>query len=182
MKKSCLFLDRDGVINKKLPGAYITHPTEFEFLPGAQKAIADLREHFSRIVIVTNQQGIGKGLMTENDLQKVHDFMIAGLEEYGASIDAIYYCPELAGPDNQCRKPNIGMPLQAFRDFQDIRFKDSVIAGDSPSDMEMGYRCGMYTVCIRSHKEYKAKDFGKYRPHEVFGSLAEWAASTKKDL
>ena len=182
MKKSCLFLDRDGVINKKIPGAYVTHPSEFVFLPGAQNAIAALRSYFSRIVVVTNQQGIGKGLMLESDLKKVHDFMIAGLTEYGGSLDGIYFCPELAGPDNHCRKPNIGMALQAFEEFPDIRFKESVIVGDSPSDMEMGYRCGMHTVRIISHNEYKSKDFGKFPPHESCASLEEWASSLKKDL
>ena len=67
-----LFLDRDGVINRRLPGAYVQHWDQFEFLPGVLPALSILANYFAHLIIVTNQQGIGKGLMTESDLQKIH--------------------------------------------------------------------------------------------------------------
>ena len=86
-----LFLDRDGVINVKLDERYVQNPTEFEFIPGAEKAIALLSTIFKRILIVTNQQGIGKGLMTENDLNFLHDYMITVLAKSKGRIDKVYF-------------------------------------------------------------------------------------------
>jgi len=174
MKKSCLFLDRDGVINRKLPDAYVRKTDEFEFLPGVPDAIRIARQHFDRIVVVTNQQGIAKGIMSVNDLENVHDHMLEGLLKANARLDAIYFCPDLAGPDATCRKPDIGMVLQAVQDFPDIELKHSVIAGDSPADLKLGERCGMFTVLVRSHQDYSASDFEGCRFDAETDSLLEW--------
>ena len=177
MKKSCLFLDRDGVINRKLPDAYVRTPEEFDFLPGVPEAVRMAREYFHRIIVVTNQQGIGKGIMSIEELENVHACMIDGLQLAGASLDAIYFCPELSGPDAMCRKPNIGMVLQAFQDFPDILLNESVIAGDSPTDMKLGERCGMSTVLIRSHQDYQESDFKECRIDKESPSLHDWIRS-----
>ncbi len=143
-----LFLDRDGVINTRLMGDYVKNVEEFEFLPGVLEAIAKMTSIFGRIVVVTNQQGIGKGLMTENDLAEVHSYMQNEVVKAGGKIDKVYYCPELESKKAACRKPNTGMAEEARKDFPEIDFKRSIMVGDSISDMEFGKRVGMLTVFI----------------------------------
>ena len=139
-----MFLDRDGVLNRLRRDDYVKCPDELEVLPGVKEAMDVLRQRFAHVFIVTNQQGVRKGLMTEEDLAAVHRKLI---EEIGF-IDHIYYCPELQSAHSFNRKPNIGMALQARRDYPDIRLKESVMVGDSASDMLFGRRAGMTTVLI----------------------------------
>jgi len=148
-----LFLDRDGVINRRIPGAYVADSEEFEFLPGVLDALRFFADVFDKIVIVTNQQGIGKGLMTEAQLSGVHAHMQKQIEQSGGRIDAIYYCPYLAKDNPDCRKPNIGMALQAQADFPEIDFQKSIIVGDSVTDMEFGLKLKMKTVFIQTKPE-----------------------------
>ena len=143
-----LFLDRDGVINKKLDGDYVKKVGEFVFLEGALEAITRFSSFFQRVLVVTNQQGIGKGIMTHEDLRQVHSFMEKGVKAAGGKLDKIYYCPELAAHNAPCRKPNTGMAEQAQKDFPEINFQKSIMIGDSPSDIEMGKRLKMLTVYI----------------------------------
>lgn len=150
-----LFLDRDGVLNVLRPNDYVKCPDELEILPGVKEAIILLRRHYDLILIVTNQQGIGKGLMTEADLTAVH----AKLQEcLGNTIDRIYYCPELERAHSFRRKPNIGMALQARHDFPDIKLKESVMIGDSRTDMLFGRRCGMTTVLVGDNSDVALSD------------------------
>lgn len=142
-----LFLDRDGVINKKLDG-YVTKPSEFVFLPKVLDALSVLSGLFHRILIVTNQQGIGKELMTHDDLHSVHSHMLRNINLAGGRIDNIYYCPNLSHEDAPCRKPNPGMAFHAQQDFEDIDFLESIMIGDSDSDIEFGNLLGMTTVKI----------------------------------
>src|SRR5688572_23731927 len=88
-----LFLDRDGVINERIPGDYVKNWDEFIFLDGVLEALNILARKFNRIVVVTNQQGIAKGLMTEEDLNKVHQRMVLEIQESGGKIDKVYFCP-----------------------------------------------------------------------------------------
>lgn len=143
-----LFLDRDGVINKRLPGDYVKTLNEFEFLEGVTEAFRILSGIFGKIVIVTNQQGIGKGLYTENDLGIIHHYLADEIEKHGGRIDRIYFSPHLASANHNSRKPAIGMALAAQNDFPEIDFPRSVIVGDSLSDMEFGRNAGMKTVFI----------------------------------
>ena len=147
-----LFLDRDGVINVKLDERYVQNPTEFEFIPGAEQAIALLSTIFKRILIVTNQQGIGKGIMTENDLNFLHDYMLSELSKTEGRIDKVYFCPHLVSEKCSCRKPHPGMIQQAKLDFPEINFENSYLIGDSLSDIEAGERMNLQTV--RVDKEY----------------------------
>lgn len=153
-----LFLDRDGVINEKLDGDYVKKIEEFQFLPGVLEAMPILRKRFGRIVIVTNQQGIGKGIMTAGDLKKVHDYMEEELKKVKVALDGIYYCPELAEKNAPCRKPNTGMAIEARHDFPEIDFEKSIMVGDSLSDMQMGRRAGMYTVFIQDEQHTELAD------------------------
>lgn len=149
-----LFLDRDGVLNTLRRNDYVKSPDELEILPGVPEAMALLRQQFARIFIVTNQQGIGKRLMTEADLQAIHDKLLAAI----GPVDRIYHCPELERSHSFRRKPNIGMALQARHDFPDIRLKGSVMIGDSRTDMLFGRRCGMTTVLVGDNLDLALSD------------------------
>lgn len=142
------FVDRDGVINKRIPGDYVRSKGAFEFLPQVKEAFSILRKHAQFIFIVTNQQGLGKGLMSEEDLQSVHDHLESELRQEGISLDAIYYCPFLAETNPPCRKPNVGMPLEAKQMFPNINWDRCIMIGDSLSDIEMGLRMGFETVQV----------------------------------
>jgi len=143
-----VFLDRDGVINRKPPdGDYVKSWQEFEFLPGVLDALHALKQHGFRLLVVTNQRGVCLGRFSENDLRLIHDRMAEALRNADAALDAIYYCPH----DNNscdCRKPGTGLFLQAQRDFPDIHFPDSFVVGDSTVDMEAAARLGCKKVLV----------------------------------
>ncbi|MEL6867333.1 MAG: HAD family hydrolase [Bacteroidota bacterium] len=150
-----LFLDRDGVVNLRLPNTYISAWSDFQFLPGSLEALALLNPLFPRILIVTNQQGIGKGLMTETQLQTLHHHMLEAIHQAGGRIDRIYHAPYLAQDQSPYRKPNPGMALQAQADFPEINFSSAIIVGDSVSDMQFGQRLGMQTAWVMTKTEEK---------------------------
>jgi histidinol-phosphate phosphatase family protein len=144
-----LFLDRDGVINEDKVGSYIFNRNEFIFMPGAEEAIKIFTDTFGLIVIVTNQRGVGKGLMTVEDLEDIHIYMREGLAKLGGKIDKIYFAPDV-NSDSPNRKPLTGMALQAKADFPQINFKKSIMVGNKLSDMEFGRNIGAVTVFIPS--------------------------------
>lgn len=143
-----LFLDRDGVINVKLEERYVRNSNEFEFMQGALVAISKLSKLFKRILIVTNQQGIGKGIMTEDDLNLLHSFMTSEIGKLNGKINKIYFCPHLDTENCNCRKPNPGMINQAIADFPEIDRQNSYLIGDSDSDIEAGNRMKLNTVKV----------------------------------
>jgi D-glycero-D-manno-heptose 1,7-bisphosphate phosphatase len=148
-----LFLDRDGVVNVRTPGDYVKTPDTFIPTPGFETAIRLLAAAFDPIIVVTNQAGIGKGLMSEADLHAVHEKMLRLAQEAGGRIDRIYYCPHPPDALCPCRKPATGMAWQALADFPQIDFEDAWIAGDSASDMVFGQALGLRTVLIQGKME-----------------------------
>ena len=154
-----LFLDRDGVINVRLIDDYVKIPEDFTFIEGVPEAIRDLSSKFGRIVVVTNQQGIGKGLMTESDLENVHNKMLAEISKVGGNIDRIYFSPFKKEENNITRKPQIGIALQARKEFPEINFKKSVIIGDSISDIIFGKKLKMKTVFVSDDLDLINKNF-----------------------
>lgn len=151
-----LFLDRDGVLNQKLEGDYVKSLSEFDILPGVMEAMYKLNSQFLHIVVVTNQQGIGKGLMTEESLQRIHSYLNSEVANAQGRIDAIYYCPHLSEVQCSCRKPHPGMAIRAKQDFPDIDFQKSIMVGDSNTDMEFGRNLGMKTVFCAEKSEKSA--------------------------
>lgn len=149
-----LFLDRDGVINKKLEDDYVKHTTEFEFIDGALNALRMLNSVFGIIVVVTNQQCIGKKIIFPEDLELIHQNMMYEITYLKGRIDKIYHSPYLHADNHPTRKPGIGMALQAKEDFPGIDFSKSIVVGDSMSDMQFGRNAGMKTVYISN----EAKD------------------------
>lgn len=143
---SAVFLDRDGVINRKAPdGEYITSWSEFEFLPGALEGLRDLTRFDGRIVVVTNQRGVALGRMSEQDLMDIHRRMAEAVAEAGGRLDAVYYCPHDGGCG--CRKPDVGMFQQAA-DELGLTLGQSTMVGDSCSDMLAAERVGARCIFI----------------------------------
>lgn len=143
-----LFLDRDGVINERLIGDYVKDTNEFVLLPGVAKSIAKANKLFLRVFVVTNQQGIGKGLMTERNLLDIHTYCSELLKAEHAGIDRYYFAPNLAADHSPLRKPGSGMALLAKAEFPEIDFEKSIMVGDSGSDIEFGRKLGMKTVFV----------------------------------
>jgi D-glycero-D-manno-heptose 1,7-bisphosphate phosphatase len=143
-----LFLDRDGVISYRLPDDYVKQWEDFRFLDGVQEAIGIFSRIFGRIIIVSNQQGVGKGLMTREELKKIDERMKIEIGNSGGRIDASFYCTHLASESHPDRKPGTGMGLKAKGKFPEIDFSKSIMVGDSLSDMEFGKNLGMITVFI----------------------------------
>lgn len=171
-----LFLDRDGVLNHEKKEEYIRNRAEFKFYNGVLEALKIFNNLFGRIVIVTNQRGVGKGLMTEQDLQDIHTDMLDKIVSTGGRIDKIYYCTSM---DNNSpnRKPNPGMALQAKADFAEIDFAKSIMVGNKPSDMLFGRNAGTKTVFLATTNPETAF------PHPAidfrFNSLLEFAENIK---
>ena len=146
--KRAAFLDRDGVINRKPPeGQYVTRWEEMQFLPGAAEAVALLGGAGFRVIVVTNQRCVAKGLLTVPELELIHQRMCDQLAASGAVIDEIYYCPHEEEPPCSCRKPAPGMILTAARAHQ-IDLPASWMIGDSDRDVEAGRRAGCRTARI----------------------------------
>lgn len=143
-----LFLDRDGVINVRIIDGYVTKIEEFEFLPDVIEAFKIFKDKFKRIIIVTNQQGVGKGIMTNSDVEKVHRYMIQEIEQHGGKVDAVYFCPQLKSVHDNYRKPSPKMAYFAKNDFPDIDLSKSIMVGDMKSDVEFGKNAGMKTVFV----------------------------------
>lgn len=137
-----LFLDRDGVINEEKDMDYINTWEEFAFYEGALEAIKIFGQKFGRIVIVTNQRGIAKGVTKFHELDRIHENLLKEIILAEGRIDRIYYCGDLedGSPD---RKPNPGMGLKAQQDFPDINVSKSIMIGNTLSDMQFGRNLGV---------------------------------------
>lgn len=154
-EQPAVFLDRDGVINRRIVGGYVRRWEEFEFLPGIMETLPPMHAAGFRTVLVTNQRGIALGLMSEHDLAAIHERMQQALADAtGHRIDAIYFCPHDRAGGCACRKPMPGMLLDAARDL-DLDLSRSWMIGDSESDIEAGRAAGCRTVLV-GHGETRA--------------------------
>lgn len=145
-RRPAIILDRDGVLNAKPPKAkYVTKWEEFHWLPGVKEALSLLKSAGYIIIIVTNQAGIGRGIMSESDLTEIHERMKADLTQSGSSIDAIYYCPHGWDEGCDCRKPKPGLLFQAQRDFH-LDLSRTVFVGDDIRDKQAGEAAGCPTL------------------------------------
>ena len=145
---SAIFLDRDGVLNEKMPeGSYVASWADFHLLPGVPEAIARLNQAGLRVVVVSNQRGIALGLYTAADVDAIHSAFQRVLKAHGAHVDGFYVCPHGKGECN-CRKPLPGLFDQAAKDFPTITAANSAMIGDSLTDIEFGRGLGMLTVFI----------------------------------
>ena len=154
MTTRAVFLDRDHTVIQD-PG-YLSDPDAVKLLPGVERAIRSLAQAGYKVVVVTNQSGVARGLLSIETLEAIHTEMRRQLAAGGAHVDAIYTCPyhpdgkvEAYAIDSELRKPQPGMLLQAAKDL-DIDLAESWMVGDSPRDIEAGQRAGCRTVRIRS--------------------------------
>src|SRR5258708_3647852 len=147
------FLDRDGVINRKAPDEqYVTRWEDFHLLPGVVEGIAQLNRAGLRVIVVTNQRCVAKGLLTEAELKNLHQRMSEYLSQAGATIDAIYYCPHELGASCGCRKPAPGM-LLAAASCHGLDLAASWMIGDSDSDIQAGKNAGCRTARLSGTKQ-----------------------------
>jgi len=143
-----VFLDRDGVINRKAPeGKYVTRWEEIEMLPNVARAIGLLNRCGFLVVVVSNQRCVAKGLLTIRDLESLHKRLSAQLAADGATIDGFYCCPHDFESSCNCRKPAPGMLLEAAKSDR-IDLVSSWMIGDSSIDMEAGRSAGCKTVQV----------------------------------
>ena len=142
-----IFLDRDGIINKKAnEHDYIKSWDQFVFIEGIAEAIKTFNENGFKVVVVTNQRGIALGMMNAEDVELIHNKMITDLEKKKAMIYRVIYCPH-ENAQCQCRKPEIGMFLKAEEEFL-IDRENSFMIGDSDSDMQAGRKYGVKSIFV----------------------------------
>jgi len=150
-----IFLDRDGVINRKMPeGQYVTSWRHFELLPGIPEAIARLNRAGLRVLVVTNQRGIALGRYTAADVEDIHSQMQRVLSVSGAHVDGLYFCPH-DKRQCDCRKPLPGLFEQAQKQFPKIAAASSLVIGDSLSDIEFGRNLSMHSIFIEGDESHR---------------------------
>ncbi|MEJ6506223.1 MAG: HAD-IIIA family hydrolase [Crocinitomicaceae bacterium] len=166
-----LFLDRDGVINERVFGGYILNKADFVFKEGVLETASKLFVHFKRVCVVTNQQCIGKGMVTHSEIQELHAFMGRKLDANGAHIDEVFIAPELNNERSMQRKPRPKMGLLAKALYPEIDFSKSIMVGDTDSDIEFGKNLGMKTVLIVSKEVCHSSPDLKVTSLKEFNSL-----------
>jgi histidinol-phosphate phosphatase family protein len=152
-KNWTLFLDRDGVINRRIKDGYVTDWDGFVFLSGAVDAIRILAGIFGRVLVVSNQQGVGKGVVKYEEVEKVNERMCQEIENAGGRVDKVYFSPHLQEMNHPDRKPGTGMAMKAKREFPLIDLHRSVMVGDSLTDMQFGRNIGSVNVWITDPNE-----------------------------
>ncbi len=175
MSNKAIFLDRDGTLIED-PG-YLSHPEQVSLLDGAAEALIELRAMGYKLVVVSNQSGIARGILSENDLEEIHDRLRQLLAEKGAYLDQIYYCPyhpdgvvSKYRKESEWRKPNPGM-LLAAADEMGIDLSQSWSIGDSSRDVEAGLRAGCKTILISRYTRNKSAYVEPHTPKPDYKSV-----------
>jgi len=174
-------IDRDGTINEDL-GTYVTKPADFVPIPGSLEAIALLRQKLHKVVVITNQGGIIKNILSTQDVDKIHDYMFKLLGDAGCpSIDALYYSTSSL-KDDMYAKPNTGMFERCEKEFPQIKFKKGFYVGDKLSDLKAAAKVGARPVLVRTgygletEKELNKFTYKKLKKQTyVFDNLLEFA-------
>ena len=175
----CVFLDRDGVLNRKaMEGEYVSRWEDFHLLPGAAGAIARLNASGRRVFVVSNQRGVALGKYSAADVETLHASLQSHLALDNARIDAFYFCPHDVG-ECSCRKPQTGMLRQAFDEFPDANPANSVLIGDSLSDIQAARNAGMCSIFIRGDAATRKAggEMAEGLADACYGSLAEAIAA-----
>ena len=145
--RRAVFLDRDDTLCKDVP--YCRRPEDLHLLPGAGAAVSRLNKAGFAVVVITNQSGIGRGLLTEDTLSSIHEKMKLDLASFGAKVDGIYHCPHLPDEGCECRKPKPTMVAMAVREM-DLDIQGSYTVGDRLMDVKMGKNSGTKAILVRS--------------------------------
>lgn len=141
-----VFFDRDGVLTRERPD-YVKTPEELEILPGIKTPLLEIQKRGFRIVIITNQSVVGRGLTTEYEMSRIHEKLRGELARFGCKIDGIYYCPHRPEEECTCRKPQPGLILKASRELS-IDTTRSWMIGDKEIDLEAAKRAGCRGIRI----------------------------------
>ena len=147
-EKLVIFLDRDGVINKKRSD-YVKNTNELEFITNIFKGIKQFNDLGFTIIIITNQSVINRKIISEEQLKKIHNYMLKIMKKNACNITKIYYCPHRPNEKCNCRKPNTGMIEKAIKDFK-IEISNSILIGDSKSDIEAATKMGIKSIKIET--------------------------------
>lgn len=152
MRYRHLILDRDGVLNGEPPGSgYVAAPEDFRWLPGALEGLARLRRAGIRLSVATNQAGVGRGLMSLEQLEAVHARMLAEAAAGGGALDALFVCPHAPEAGCPCRKPAPGL-LETARAQSGILASETLVVGDDSRDLEAAARAGLAAALVRTGK------------------------------
>jgi D-glycero-D-manno-heptose 1,7-bisphosphate phosphatase len=171
---AAVFLDRDGVINENRED-YVKTWDEVCFLPGALRALARLSLTPFRIVLVTNQSPIGRGILTEEQVEAINRRLVSEIEAHGGRIDGVYYCPHHPDDGCECRKPRPGLLLRAARELGLILSK-SYLIGDAVSDVEAAKAAGCSPILVLTGRGRNQRPLLEQRGHDrvpVVRDLAE---------
>ncbi|MDR3047129.1 MAG: HAD-IIIA family hydrolase [Bacteroidales bacterium] len=175
MSFKTLFLDRDGIINERIIDGYVTNLNQFIFRPDFLNSLSLLARLFDKVFVVSNQQGIGKGIMTTKFVDLLHQNMCQELKKRAFFIEKVYYCPHLATDHCECRKPKIGLARQAKVDFPEIDFSQSLMIGDSESDILFGKNCDMKTALISDTLSHSTLLLPDYHFNSIFELAKKFA-------
>lgn len=147
MSKRFVLLDRDGTINEEVD--YVLDPSELVLIPGATDALRELRSLGLGIVVVTNQSPVGRGWLTWEQLDEIHQRLLDLLREADVEVESVYTCPHTPQDECDCRKPRTGMALRAAEEHG-FRLSEAFVLGDHATDMQMGRAVGATTILVRS--------------------------------
>lgn len=170
-----VFIDRDGVININLTGEYVKEWKEFKFLPGTLKSLRLLKKNKIMVIIISNQSGVAKGLMTERQLEKLSHNFLEVVRNYGGDIEAVYYCIHNSDENCECRKPKPGLLLKASKELG-IDLKKTYMVGDYISDIEAGAAAGSKTILVktgRGGETISKRDEWTVEPDYIVSDLSE---------
>lgn len=150
MNRKTIFLDRDGVINEEEKD-YVKNLKEFKIIDGSLQAIELLKKNNFRVVVITNQSAINRGLLSVEKLNEIHDFLKSKLLELNTTLDGIYFCPHTPNENCMCRKPKPGLFEQAMSEL-DINIKDSLMIGDSQTDIDAANKIGCKSILLNKNQ------------------------------
>jgi len=174
--RPAVFLDRDGTINREIH--YLHEPEKFELLPGVIEALRSIQGMGYRLIVVTNQPGIGLGYYTKEDFFRVNLAMFKALSEQGILLDKVYFCPHSESEKCECRKPGQALVQRAV-DELNVDLRKSWFVGDRPTDVETGKRAGMRTILLTQKEITKTEDSNQ-DPDYRCRDLSEAARKIKK--
>ncbi|MGB2878875.1 MAG: HAD family hydrolase [Candidatus Omnitrophota bacterium] len=178
MSEEYVFIDRDGVINKDPGGwteyGYVTRWEDFHFLPGTLEALKALKGAGYKAVIISNQQGVGKGYFTEAALKDITGKMVSTIKGSGGEVAGVFYCIHAKEEDCDCRKPKAGLFLKAKEELGIESFESNFYMGDTERDIQAGRAAGLKTILVLSGKSSRQDAEGwSHKPDHICGSIAE---------
>jgi D-glycero-D-manno-heptose 1,7-bisphosphate phosphatase len=176
MKEKIIFLDRDGVINQNPRSEYVTSIEEFEFIQSSVVAMRDLSQAGYKIFIISNQQGVGKGIFSRQILDDITNWMLKSLKKEGVKVSGVYYCTHLENSQCPCRKPRAGLIEKATKGLE-VDFKEVFFIGDTERDIKTAETAGCKAVLVLSGKTKNADIVNTWqdKPDYIFNDLNEAA-------